>query len=287
MPGQSATLVAVDIGNSRIKLGQFDAARRSAQILLPAEPLELTVAHRTGEFDLELFDAWCRKHAAGEAIWRLSSVHRRATERLTAAASTTSKRLGYRWKLHQIAHREVPLATELDQPERVGMDRLLGGVAANHFRTPGRAAIVADLGTATKVDLVTSDGVFAGGAILPGLAISACALEEQTDALPHIDVEHWTELPLVPGKSTVPAIEAGLFWGTVGAIREISNRYARELQAKPDFFITGGSAPLVADVLAQAGDFTVCLMPHLVLSGIALVDQAAKAEDGPRSTRSA
>src|SRR5262245_1033263 len=132
MPQSEKTLVAVDIGNSRLKLGQFDAARRATRTLTTLHPLGLAVANRTGEFDVERFDAWCREHVAGDAIWRLSSVHRGATQRLIAAVSAIAKQLGHRWELHQIANREVPMAIEVDQPERVGIDRLLAALAANH-----------------------------------------------------------------------------------------------------------------------------------------------------------
>jgi type III pantothenate kinase len=275
MPCAPANLVAVDIGNSRIKLGLFDRGGDSPELPVPLESLELPLAHPAGEFDEKLLTHWCNKNIAGDALWRMSSVHRGATERLIAAAAA-AKQPGREWTLRQIAHAEVPLATEVDYPDRVGMDRLLAALAANRLRAADRAAIVVDLGTAIKVDLVTAAGAFAGGAILPGLAMSARALEEQTDALPHIEVDHWREPPYPLGKSTVPAIESGLFWGAVGAIRELSARYAAELPTPPDFFITGGSAPLVAQVLASTCDFPVRHLPHLVLSGIALMDQAYK-----------
>ncbi len=65
----------------------------------------------------------------------------------------------------------------------------MAALAANRLRQADRAAIVIDLGTAIKVDVVTSDGAFAGGAILPGLEMSARALDEQTDALPRVAVD--------------------------------------------------------------------------------------------------
>jgi type III pantothenate kinase len=278
MPRHPATLVAADIGNSRIKLGRFDRTSASGGLPTPFETIELPLENRSGEFDAAPLVAWCLDHAAEDDLWRLSSVHRGAADRLLSAASVVARQHGHAWAFHPITHGEVPLAVEVDNLGRVGMDRLLAALAANRLRSPDRAAIVVDLGTAIKVDLVTAAGAFVGGAILPGLAMSARALEEQTEALPHIDVDHWTAPPRLPGKSTVPAIEAGLFWGAVGAIREVSNRYAATQPTRPDFFITGGSAPLVATVLAATGDFEVRHLPHLVLSGIALVDRAAMAE---------
>jgi type III pantothenate kinase len=165
----------------------------------------------------------------------------------------------------------VKLAIEVDSPERVGVDRLMAAVAAERLRGSDRAAVVVDLGTAITVDLVTPAGAFAGGAILPGLAMSAQALEEQTDALPHVPLDHWQRPPAPLGKSTVPAIEAGLFWGTVGAVRELIGQLSAGCESSPDVFLTGGHAPLVATALANSVSWTVRHVPHLVLAGIAIV----------------
>jgi type III pantothenate kinase len=147
----------------------------------------------------------------------------------------------------------------------------MAAFAANRLRRADRAAIVVDLGTAIKVDVVTREGAFAGGAILPGLAMSARALDEQTDALPRIAVDRWQSPPQALGKSTEPAIEAGLFWGAVGAIRELVEQYANEFGPSPDLFASGGASQLVAGVLSQRNGLQVVHVPHLVLGGIALL----------------
>ena len=65
---------------------------------------------------------------------------------------------------------------------------LLAAVAANRIRTADRPAVIVDLGTAITVDLVSSDGAFQGGAILPGIEMSARALHDYTDLLPRIEM---------------------------------------------------------------------------------------------------
>jgi type III pantothenate kinase len=147
----------------------------------------------------------------------------------------------------------------------------MAAFAANRLRRADRAAIVIDLGTAIKVDVVTSKGAFAGGAILPGLAMSARALEEQTDALPRVAVDQWQVPPAALGKSTQPAIEAGLFWGAVGAIRELVEQYSQEFGPSPDLFASGGASQLVAGALSQRHRLAAVHVPHLVLGGIALL----------------
>jgi type III pantothenate kinase len=71
------------------------------------------------------------------------------------------------------------------------------------------------------------------------------------------------------GKSTLAAIQSGLYWGAVGAVNEIAARLAMGLPAPPDFFITGGAASAVVGSLATG--WRVQHVPHLVLSGIALL----------------
>jgi type III pantothenate kinase len=220
---------------------------------------------------------WSKAFARDGAAWLVSSVYRGAAEHLTVAVNALAKEFDRTWTIRQLAFLDVPLVVEVDAPERVGMDRLMGAVAADRLRPKDRAAIVVDLGTATKLCLLTDVGAFVGGAILPGLAMSARALEEQTDALPHVEVERWQTPPQPLGKSTVPAIEAGIFWGTVGAARELIAEYAKGLAEPPAVFVTGGGAPLVAEVLARDGALELQHRPHLVLSGVAIVDATLSA----------
>ena len=272
------TLVAVDIGNSRIKLGRFARARKvdSRSLPAPQETFEMPLTNRDGDFDAPLLAAWCCDGEGidgagidGAAQWWISSVHRGAAERLVAALAAIGSEADRCWSVRHVGHKDIPLAIDVEAPQRVGMDRLLAAVAANQLRAADRAAIVVDLGTAIKVDLVTTGGAFAGGAIMPGLSMAARALAEQTDALPLVEVGHWESPPPSLGKATTAAIEAGLFWGAVGAIRELIERLSTDLALPPDVFISGGASRLVAEVLAD-GNRSVRHVPNLVLAGIAL-----------------
>jgi type III pantothenate kinase len=155
----------------------------------------------------------------------------------------------------------------------VGVDRLLDAVAANALRPAGRAAVVIDIGTAITVDLVTADGAFQGGAILPGMTTSARALHEFTDMLPLVD-----ELDAPPppvGKATVEAMRSGLFWGVIGAVRELIARYSESLDVPPCVFVGGGGSRVVAGLLGP----DVIHEPDLALTGIALAAQAEHERD--------
>jgi type III pantothenate kinase len=269
------SLVAVDIGNSRIKFGQFFGEAPATSLPVPVQTLELPLEDRDGDFDSALLEAWCNANLNIDVAWWFSSVHGGATVRCLGIVKRIARQLARQhdrnWSLRPIANDDVPMAIEVDFPERVGTDRVMAAFAANRLRRASRAAIVIDLGTAIKVDVVTTAGAFAGGAILPGLAMSARALEEQTDALPRVAVDQWQAPPSALGKSTEPAIEAGLFWGTVGGIHELVEHYANEFGPSPDLFASGGASQLVANVLLQRHGLAVKHVPHLVLCGIALL----------------
>jgi type III pantothenate kinase len=283
-------LVAVDIGNSRIKLGRFRAAHTTRgdrvtdaaagqSLPEPMDTLELLLTNRAGDFDVASLTEWWSAGATESATWLVSSVHRGAAEQFAAAVGALAQSRNANFPLRTLAYCDVPLPIDVEAPERVGIDRLLGAVAADHLRRRDRAAIVVDSGTAITVDLVTAAGEFAGGAILPGIAMSARALEEQTDALPHVAIEAWNAPPPPLGKATVPAIESGLYWGAVGAIRELVTRLSQGLAPPPEVFVSGGNGRLVAEQLAAASGIAARYVPHLVLGGIAIVGGADSARN--------
>jgi type III pantothenate kinase len=109
--------------------------------------------------------------------------------------------------------------------------------------------------------------------------MSARALEEHTDALPRVALDHLEHPPAPIGKSTMPAIEAGLYWGAVGAVRELISQMSKSLPAPPEVFLTGGASSHVANLLEANSPYLVHHLPHLVLSGIALVTETSPQEN--------
>jgi len=269
----AARIVAADVGNSQIKLGRFEqfSVAGGGQLPDPTATLELTISHETGLFDANLLRAWCAKHLSSSTCWLIGSVHQGASDLLAHTIANWSRELEVRWPVRKLNHHDIPIEIRVEEPARVGIDRLLAALAANRLRNRDRAAIVVDLGTAITIDLVEADGAFAGGAILPGIGMAGRALADQTDALPHVVLDHAKSPPATLGKSTTAAIESGLYWGAVGAVNEIASRLALELASPPDFVITGGASQMVADSIAVSR--RVQLVPHLVLAGIALLVQ--------------
>ena len=141
---------------------------------------------------------------------------------------------------------EIPIRACVAEPERVGADRLLNGVAVNQIRQPRRPAIIIDSGTAMTVDALNSDGEFLGGAILPGILMNARGLNQFTTTLPLIDGrEFLSRSPDAIGRNTEAAMASGLYWGHLGAARELFTRINEDLGGDAQCFLTGGASTIL------------------------------------------
>ncbi len=163
----------MDAGNTRLKWAVVPHADSGQP---PPIPVEFG-ALRCGE-PLEL-EAWCAGyHVVSAELAGSNTIERLRIEQQwpTGAPPLTT------WSDRS----RFPVQLDVDSPERVGTDRLLNAVAANRLRQAHQGAIVVDSGTATTIDLISSNGVFCGGAILPGLLLSARALHEYTSVLPFV-----------------------------------------------------------------------------------------------------
>lgn len=156
-----------------------------------------------------------------------------------------------------------PLGVKLKvrAPGQVGADRLLNALALRE-RFPGKPAIAIDFGTATTFDCVDSRGDYIGGAILLGPRSAARALNEFTAKLPLVRVR---KPRTVVGKDTVHCLEAGLYYGYLGMIREVLARTKAEMGGKVRVVATGGLSPLFVKDLPG-----VELVPELTLEGLRL-----------------
>lgn len=271
------SLVAVDIGNSQIKFGHFSGIAHDSigerRLSIPSATFDLSVEHDSGVFDVRSLAAWCAGRLSPATQWLVGSVHRRAAAVLMDELSHSPEHVSVERPPQLLTYRDLPIEVRVDEPARVGIDRLLAAVAANHLRVPERPAVVIDLGTAITVDLVEADGGFAGGAILPGIGMAGRALAEQTDALPRVVLTDSQSPPEPFGKSTKAAIEAGLYWGAVGAVNELIAQLAARKNIRPDVFLTGGAGRFVLSSIAR--EYASRYEPHLVLAGIALLQSRA------------
>jgi type III pantothenate kinase len=247
-------LITVDIGNSSTKVGWFGESSFASALPEPSG----TLAFATGQSP---HDDTLAALPQGPCRWHIASVHREGTK--IVQAWLLAKRPNDDVRL--LTHRDLPIVCRLERPDRVGLDRLAAAVAANVLRSQGRPAIVVDAGSAITVDLVSSDGAFEGGVIMPGFRMAAEALDK-ADLLPLTSLAPNDEPPEVVGRSTEQAIRSGLFWGAVGAVREVMDRMATQLAQPPEIFVTGGDLRRLSEQLGDEASF----VPNMVLSGIAV-----------------
>ncbi len=155
-------------------------------------------------------------------------------------------------------------AIKVDNPEEVGADRLLNALAGKaRFGGP---LVIVDFGTATTFDVVDRDGAYSGGVIAPGINLSIEALHHAAARLPRIGIGR---PQAVIGRSTVPAMQSGIYWGYVGLIEGIVGRIKAEYGGKMRVVATGGLAPLFAE-----GTLVIeHIDPDLTLDGLRMLAQ--------------
>ena len=129
-------------------------------------------------------------------------------------------------------------------PGEVGADRIVNAVAAYHkYRT---SLIIIDFGTATTFDVVSEKGEYLGGAITPGIMISAEALFKNASKLPRVEI--FTAPPRVIGKDTASSIQSGIIYGYAGLVDGMVVRLKEEMGTSPRIIATGGLSVLMAGV---------------------------------------
>ena len=252
-PLEQVDLVLVDIGNTRIALAACKSGQRDNAKHLTTAPFE-----PVGNALLEMWKTLANKNRAVV---------------ISSVSPTVLRDLQKFCKSNGIAPvlvvgRDIdpPIEADLPEPEKVGIDRLC--VAAAGFDKVQQACVVADFGTALTIDLVADNDIFLGGTILPGMALAAKALSEYTAQLPLVEVGAPTE---TLGKDTVSAIRNGIFAMMVGALREITERYATEIGKWPILILTGGDA----EAVASACDFADKVIPDLSLDGLIIAYRKA------------
>lgn len=148
-----------------------------------------------------------------------------------------------------------------ENPREVGADRIANAVGAlTHYETP---AIIVDFGTATTYCYINDKEQYVGGAISPGMAVSAEALYMRASKLPKIEL---TKPKTMLGKNTIHAMQAGTFYGYIGGVEAIISRIHKEsrLAVKPKVIATGG----LAELLAPESSMVDIVDPYLTLKGL-------------------
>ncbi len=130
----------------------------------------------------------------------------------------------------------------IDRPEEAGADRIANAVGAkNRYTMP---AVIIDLGTATTFDVVDRDGNYCGGVISPGINLSFEALYTRAAKLPRVEIRRPKN---AVGRTTVEAMQSGIYWGYIGLIEGTLKRIEEEMGMRFTVIGTGGLVPLIAD----------------------------------------
>jgi type III pantothenate kinase len=151
-----------------------------------------------------------------------------------------------------------------DNPREVGADRIVNAVAA--YERHRCSLIVIDFGTATTFDFITAQGEYLGGAIAPGIGISAEALFEKASQLSRVE---FVAPPTVIARNTVNSMQAGLIYGYAGLVDGIVSRMQEESKDEALVVATGGLAPLIAPISRTISQVDA----NLTLEGLLLLYQ--------------
>jgi type III pantothenate kinase len=242
----------VDIGNSRIKFcrscgGSLELPVRG----LPAD--DLAAWER-------LATIW--EFAPGRA-WAVASTNPFRQRQFSDWATSRGEKV-----IAIDSPRKVPIGVNVDEPDRVGIDRLLNGLAARALVKPGQPAIIVDAGSAVTVDLLNEQGDFAGGTIFPGLRLMAMALRDHTAQLPLVDPSGAIP-PGPPGRNTEAAMKLGILYAVVGGVDAVIRETASRYTTAPYLVLTGGDmSPQLAGLLQSRHQFRSEIRPALTLEGV-------------------
>ncbi len=253
--GRQGVLLAVDAGNSNVVAGVFHGSKLVEHFRLSS------LTHRTGdEVFLLLEDLVRRAGGPGDrGRMALCSVVPTLTPLLCEAGESIFKRPAL------VVTHELPLGLKyrVNDPATLGPDRIVNALAA--FELYGGPAIVVDLGTATSFDAITAKGEMLGGAIAPGIWISAEELFRRAARLGRVELRRPTR---AIGRNTEENIQSGVVFGAVGQVDGIVERIRRELKGKPKVIATGG----LAEVVARDSSTIQVVDSMLTLKGLKLID---------------
>lgn len=228
-------LLAIDVGNTQTVIGLFEGKIKKVSWRLGS------VARRTSDELAILIEGLFRL-----TRYEMSDVGRVIISSVVPPLGPTLEEMSERY-FHAKPLLVGPgirtgISIRYDNPHEVGADRIVNAVAG--FHQYGGPLIIADFGTAITFDAISAQGEYLGGAISPGFGISLEALVERAARLPRVE-------PVAPssviGKNTVHSIQAGMYFGYRGLIKEVIQRMRNELGENTQAIATGGQSALFSD----------------------------------------
>ena len=237
-------LLAIDVSNTNIKFGLYQNAEMRHHWVVS------TARQRTSdEYAMVLSEL------ARHAGYRLSDIDDIILSSVVPPLTPVFQELALRYcgKEALLVDHTLDLGIRLliDNPWELGSDRIVTALAAHHLY--GGPAIIIAFSTATTFDVISPQGDFLGGAIAPGLIISAEALSSAASRLFRIDLNPPRS---ALGKNTVENMQSGIIYGHVGLVQGLINRLRREIPGVNDesevkVIAHGGLAPLMAPLIPE------------------------------------
>ncbi|MDH3199676.1 MAG: type III pantothenate kinase [Myxococcales bacterium] len=248
-------LLVVDVGNTNMVLGLYDGDR-----LVHDFRIETCKGRTSDEYHVLLLNllqlAGVERSEVRASI--LASVVPSLNDTVTEAVDRAFD--------HEIMIVGPGIKTGMpvlaENPREVGADRIVNSVAA--YERVKQAAIVVDFGTATTFDCISNKGEYLGGAIAPGMQISANALFARAAKLPRSEI---ARPPRAIGRNTVHSMQAGIVFGYVGLVDGLVRRLASEMETEVAVIATGGLATLIepdSETIDEVDEF-------LTLEGLRLI----------------
>lgn len=236
-------ILAIDAGNSRVKWGWHDGSAWTG--LASVSLIEFAAAsHDINPFAATHDDPEriVISNVAGEGVHQLLVNWTSIFEAEPLWLRGEAERCGVR--------------NRYERPEQLGPDRWAAVIAAHGLAQS--ACLIVNAGTATTVDMLSAEGAFLGGAILPGIDLMRFVLHEHTGRLP-MQEGHYSQA----ARNTVDAIETGCRHAQAGAVE----RMYRVMGGKPLCIVSGGAGRSILELLPFPGRY----VENLVLEGLARI----------------
>ena len=247
----SSTFAFVDIGNTSAKVATHVDSK------LQVEAIDYSKEdwpHQVAQFPKSI-------HEKDIDHWVIASVNQVRFETLEHLIRLQQNKP----VIQKVRYQDIPMVTSVDQPQSLGIDRLLSGfMATKRFGAP---LVVISFGTAVTIDWVDTEGVFAGGLILPGMQLQSDSLSVRTEALPEIQWGSDVTISL-PAKNTQSAIQSGIILGLASAIDGLVGRYTKASRLPKNRIhtvITGGNAELITQHLHCKHHVATNLVCHALM----------------------
>jgi type III pantothenate kinase len=265
MTEQRHLLLATDISNTGIKLGLYP---RDGDRLVARWRIATVREKTTDEYAMLLRELM--EHADLEFRNICDVIVSSVVPPLTSVFRDLARQYLDREAIVVTHATDLGIRLLVDNPWETGSDRMLSALAVH--RLYGGPAIVIQFGTATSFDCVSAEGDFLGGAIAPGLSISAEALASAASRLFQVELK---APPHALGKNTIHSMQSGIVYGHVGLVEGLVARLRAELPG-------GASARVVAhgglaDVVASVTPSIDIVDPHIVLAGLRLTYERLRA----------